>query len=137
MSPQEVRSFLDEGARTAALATVDADGAPHVVPVWFVRDGDDLVITTMSSSVKARNMAHSPRVALTVDEERMPLSFVTVRGTATLITNPSDLLAWTTRMAHRYVPDDAEEVGRRNAAIDDMIVRIRLEKVVGIADLAE
>ena len=69
--------------------------------------------------------------------QRMPLSFVTVRGTATLIADPSDLLAWTTRMARRYVPDDAEEVGRRNAAIDDMIVRIRMEHVVGIADLAE
>jgi PPOX class probable F420-dependent enzyme len=136
MSREDALAFLDEGGRTAALATVDADGAPHVVPVWYVRDGDDVVITTMAASVKARNLARSPRVALSVDEERLPLSFVTVRGTATLLAEPDDLVEWAVRIARRYVPDAAEEVGRRNAEIDDMIVRVRIEKVSGIAELA-
>jgi PPOX class probable F420-dependent enzyme len=136
MTPEEIRAFLDEGARTAALATVGPDGAPHVVPVWYLRDGDDLVITTASASVKARNVASEPRVALTVDEERLPLSFVSVRGTARLEQDPPDLLDWTTRIARRYDPEHAEETGRRNAALDDTLVRVRIEKAVGIADLA-
>jgi hypothetical protein len=33
--------FLSEGNRTGKLATVQAEGRPHVTPIWFVLDGDD------------------------------------------------------------------------------------------------
>jgi len=46
MSPEEIREFLAHGTRTGKLATVRANGAPHVAPVWFVLDGDDLVFNT-------------------------------------------------------------------------------------------
>ena len=41
MGPEEWRTFLLEGQRTAKLATVRADGRPHVAPVWFVLDEDE------------------------------------------------------------------------------------------------
>lgn len=56
MPADEVRDFLLYGARTAKLATVNAAGQPQVVPVWFTLDGDDLVFSTSSASVKARNI---------------------------------------------------------------------------------
>jgi hypothetical protein len=40
-----VREFLAAGTRTAKVATVRKDGSPHVTPVWFVLDGNDLVFT--------------------------------------------------------------------------------------------
>ena len=46
MDDAEWRAFVSEGTRTGKLATVRADGRPHVVPIWFVLDGDDLVFTT-------------------------------------------------------------------------------------------
>ena len=51
----EVRAFLLEGTRTGKLATVRADGRPHVVPIWFTLDGDALIFTTGASSIKAKN----------------------------------------------------------------------------------
>ena len=44
------RAFVAHGTRTGKLATVRRDGRPHVVPVWFVLDGDDLVFTTGAGS---------------------------------------------------------------------------------------
>jgi hypothetical protein len=44
MTSDEIREFLSHGTRTAKLATTMAGGGPHVMPVWFVLDGDDLVV---------------------------------------------------------------------------------------------
>ena len=42
-----VRDFLlSRPAHTAKVATVRADGRPHVAPVWFDLDGDDVMFTT-------------------------------------------------------------------------------------------
>jgi len=57
MSPDERHAFLDHGTRTGKLATARADGAPHVAPIWFVRDGDDLVFTTGGGTVKGKALA--------------------------------------------------------------------------------
>jgi PPOX class probable F420-dependent enzyme len=137
MTDAEVREFLQHGTRTAKLATVGPDGHPHVVPVWFVLDDEHLVITTMSGSVKAAHLAGDPRVAVSVDDERPPFAFVALRGTATLHPNPADLLDWTTRIARRYAAGaDADELGRRYADIDDLVVRIHIDRVVARADVA-
>jgi hypothetical protein len=48
MTPRESREFLRTGTRTAKLATVSADGSPHVTPVWFELDDDDNVFFTTS-----------------------------------------------------------------------------------------
>jgi PPOX class probable F420-dependent enzyme len=137
MSATEMREFLEYGTRTAKISTVANDGYPHVVPVWFVLDGEDLVITSIRSTAKARHLARDPRIAVCVDDERPPFAFVAIRGTATLHPNPPDLLAWTTRIASRYLTGaDADEAGRRYADIDDLIVRIRIDHALGYADVA-
>jgi len=46
MTPDECRAFLLARARTGKLATVRADGRPHIAPIWFTLDGDDLIFTT-------------------------------------------------------------------------------------------
>ena len=46
MTTKEIRAFLSHGTRTANVATSLPDGQPHVMPVWFVLDGEELVFTT-------------------------------------------------------------------------------------------
>ena len=65
----EASRFLLAGTRTAKVATVNAQGRPHVAPVWFTVDARDLVFSTSSRSVKARSLNHGPSVAVTVDDE--------------------------------------------------------------------
>jgi PPOX class probable F420-dependent enzyme len=61
----DVKRLID-GPNFAHLATIMADGSPQVAPVWVSRDGDRVLIGTSSTSLKARNAARDPRVALSV-----------------------------------------------------------------------
>jgi PPOX class probable F420-dependent enzyme len=138
MSEAEARAFLRDGARTAKLATVRPDGHPHVVPIWFVLHGDEIVMTTGNRSTKARNLRVEPRVALSVDDERPPFAYVMCLGRASLYHRPADLAEWTTRIARRYVGDAAAaQVGQRYAEVDDLLVRVRITSMVGHAELLD
>ena len=138
MTAAERRAFLQEGGRTGKLATVRPDGRPHVAPIWFVLDEDEVVFTTWHETVKATNLEHDPRVALVVDEEEPPFAFVLIEGVAEIDKQAPDMLRWTTRLAGRYMGEDqAEQFGRRNAVEGEWLVRIRPTHFVarqGIAD---
>jgi PPOX class probable F420-dependent enzyme len=138
MNPEQVREFLSQGTRTGKLATTKPDGAPHVVPVWFVVDGDDLVFTTGESSLKGQSLRRDDRLAVCVDDQAPPFSFVTVEGTVELSTDPGELKRWATLIARRYMGEDrAEEFGQRNAVPGELLVRVRPTKVIGQSGVAD
>ena len=80
MAQEEWQAFVMEGTRTAKVATARKDGRPHVVPVWFVLDGEDVVFTTGASSVKGQALRRDPYACLCVDDQMPPFSFVMVEG---------------------------------------------------------
>jgi PPOX class probable F420-dependent enzyme len=138
MTDEEWRAFVSEGTRTAKLSTVRADGSPHIAPVWFVLDGGDILFNTGKDTVKGRNLARDGRVALCVDDERPPFSFVTVQGRVELSEDPAELLDSATRIGRRYMGEErGEEFGRRNAVPGELLVRVRVEKVVAMGDVAD
>ncbi|MCE4942543.1 MULTISPECIES: PPOX class F420-dependent oxidoreductase [Streptomyces] len=138
MTKDERLAFLSAGTRTGKLSTVRADGSPHVAPVWFLMDGDDLVFNTGRDTVKGRNLARDGRVALCVDDERPPFSFVVVQGTAALSEELSDVRHWAARIAARYMGEDrAEEYGARNGVPGELLVRVRIDRAVAVAALAD
>lgn len=138
MSTDEAHGFLLEGTRTAKLATAFDDGDPHVMPVWFLLDGDQVILATGADTVKGRNLRRDPRVALVVDDERPPYSFVHIRGRATLSEDPDRLLYWATEIARRYMGDDlADEFGRRNAEPGELLVTITPHRMIAMRAVAE
>lgn len=131
MTKEEYRRFLSEGTRTLKVATVDANGRPHVAPVWFVFDGDDIIFTTGADTAKGRHLRRDPRVALCADDETPPFSFVLIEGTATISDDLAEMLGWATRIGGRYMgADRAEEFGRRNAVPGELLVRVTPTKVI-------
>ncbi|ARQ71916.1 PPOX class F420-dependent oxidoreductase [Streptomyces marincola] len=138
MTKDDVLRFLGTGTRTAKLATVRADGSPHVSPVWFVLDGEDLVLTTGADTVKGRNLRRDPRVCVCVDDEEPPFGYVMVRGDAELSEDPDALRTWATRIGGRYMGEErAREFGARNAAPGELLVRVRPRRVVAEGGLTE
>jgi PPOX class probable F420-dependent enzyme len=138
MSTHEWRTFLSEGTRTGKLSTVRADGSPHIAPVWYLLDGDDLLFNTGESTVKGRNLARDGRVAMCVDDDRPPFAFVTLRGQAQLSDDLDEVRTWATRIAARYMGEElAEEYGARNGVPGELLVRVRIDKVVALSQLAE
>ena len=138
MTQEEAYDFLASGTRTGKLATVRADGRPHVAPIWFVLDGEDLIFNTWHSSVKGKNLARDGRVALTVDEEIAPYAFVLVEGTVEITEDdPAECQKWATRIGARYMgADQAEAFGKRNSVPGELLIRIRVNKIVAQKELA-
>jgi hypothetical protein len=136
MSDQEWRQFITDGTRTGMVATVRADGRPHVAPVWFDLDGDDIVFMTGSTSVKGKSLVRDPRVSIAVDDANPPYSFVNIEGTATISEDLDELRTWGTRLGGRYMGEEAaEDFGKRNAVPGELLVRVRISRVVALADL--
>ena len=136
MSRDEWVAFLTSPVRTAKVATTRADGRPHIAPVWFDLDGDNLVFTTGEHSVKGRNVTRDGRVALCVDDDRPPFSFVVVEGRAEVSSDLAELLRWATRIGGRYMGgDQAEAFGRRNAVPGELLVRVIPDRVIAAADM--
>lgn len=137
MTIEEARAFLSYGTRTAKLATTRDDGRPHVAPVWFVLDGDDVVFMTNSATVKGRSLRRDPRAALAVDLEEPPYAFVVVEGTVTVSGDVDEMLPYSIAIARRYMGVDlAEEYGQRNAVEGELLVRLQPDRVIAIDDMA-
>ncbi|MER7791243.1 PPOX class F420-dependent oxidoreductase [Streptomyces sp. NPDC097640] len=138
MTKDQWQKFVSEGTRTAKLSTVREDGSPHIAPVWFLLDGDDLVFNTGQDTVKGRNLARDGRVGLCVDDDRPPFAFVTLQGRAELSDRLEEVRDWATRIAARYMGEDvAEQYGARNGVPGELLVRVRIEKVIALDGVAD
>jgi PPOX class probable F420-dependent enzyme len=138
MTDEQWRAFVSHGTRTGKLSTVRADGSPHVTPIWFLLDGDDVVFNTGKESVKGRNLARDGRAALCVDDDRPPFDFVVLQGRAELSEDLDDVRLWAARLGARYMGDErAEEFGTRNGVPGELLVRLRIEKVLAQAAVAD
>jgi hypothetical protein len=66
MSREEIDAYLRE-ARTCRVATVGADGRPHVAPLWFAWDGVNIWLNSIVRSQRWADLVRDPRVSLVVD----------------------------------------------------------------------
>lgn len=85
--PEDLEPFVD-ARRIGVLAYVRGDGRPNQAPIWYtLRDGEFLMTTT-AGSAKERALARSPRVTLTIQDEKPPYRAVIVDGSVTLAPVP-------------------------------------------------
>jgi PPOX class probable F420-dependent enzyme len=138
MTHDEAIEFLSSGTRTGKLATVRADGRPHVTPIWFVVDGDDLVFNTWHTSAKAKHLARDPRASLVVDLEEAPYAYVLVEGTVAISRDLDETTRFATRIGARYMGQDrAAEFGARNGVEGELLVRLHMDRVIALDDISE
>lgn len=80
----EVRDFLDV-QRVGVLATTTADGRPRQSVVYYVRDGERLLISTLSKRGKARDVQRTGWASLCVRGDEQPYPSATIAGTAEIL----------------------------------------------------
>ena len=137
MSRDEALAFLAEGTRTGKFATTKADGRAHVTPIWFVVDGDDLVFNTWHTSAKAKHLRRDPRASLVVDLSEPPYAYVMVEGGASISSDLGEVRRFATEIGGRYMgADRAAEYGERNGVEGELLVRLRMERLIAYADIA-
>lgn len=117
------------------LGFIGLDGYPHVLPVWFERDGEDLLVASPPGSYKGRALARNGKAALTVSTTERPYYIVSSVGDATVERFPEDRRKeLVSRIALRYL---GESEGRKYVDAwmrgghpgDGELIRLRPRKI--------
>lgn len=90
LTEDEQRELVRE-ARILQVASINADGRPHLVPMWFELDDEGLIVfTTYGTSQKVVNLERDPRVTVLLEtgEAYNELRGVSMDGRAEVVRDP-------------------------------------------------
>jgi PPOX class probable F420-dependent enzyme len=126
--PESYRDLLTKKS-FAHVATVGADGAPQVTPVWVDYDGTHVRFNTARGRVKDKNLQRNPKVALSIQDPDNPYRYLQIRGRVVEVTEKGadehiDALAKKYTGADRYAHRAPGEVR--------VMVKIKPESVQGM-----
>ena len=121
MTKAQRDAFLRE-ARIATLVTLNEDGSPNALPLWYDWDGERLRMFSMSGTGKLRRLARDPRACVSVADPVGALeSWVTVEGTVEMKQEGGRDLAL--RLAERYyAPERAERTIRTWSRLEGWVL---------------
>ena len=128
----ELREFLDD-ERIGVLATTDGKGRPRQSVVYYVRDGDTLLISTVSDRHKARDVERTGWASLSVRAEEQPYPSATFSGSARILTE--DIGASTARIMQRITGSDELPPAQSDEALAEIgrvILEISIERVTAV-----
>ena len=130
MFPDTVREFLQKPL-IARMSTIDPNGYPHTVPVWFALDGDDIVIISVRETRKVGHILANPKGAVTIGGDPEDGAGYLIKGEFSIEPDPED--AWVRKMTYRYeAPEQAEKDIAAWADLDIIVLRLRPNVVLKV-----
>ena len=124
------RRFLEE-KRFAVVGTKNPDGSPHLAVMWYLLDGDDIVVNSAQGRVKDRNLAADPRMSVLVADG---YRWIRIDGRARIEHDQTIAHADIRRLAARYYEDErkVDESVRNNFSKQHRITyRLPVHRVAG------
>ena len=123
-----MHAFLDAG-RDLQVASLNADGTPHLVTMWYLRDGEDLCFWTYSKSQKVVNVRRDPRITVLVatGEAYEELRGVSINGTATVEEDLDAVLAFGEKVYEKHwgpIDNDMVREGVRVMGAKRVVIRV-------------
>lgn len=117
----------------AIVATLNAEGSPHLSSAWVGLEDGEIVFGTLDDQRKLRNLRQDPRIALTVQSERINQwglrEYVVIDGRARITEGgAADLLQ---RLARTYIGPDAIFPAMPNPP-PGFVTRVRVERISGV-----
>src|SRR5262249_44862421 len=94
---EKARAFLEE-RRFAVLATINQDGTPQQSAMWYLLEGDTIVMNTRVGRVKERNMRRNPHISICIEDN----NYVTISGKVEFVEDQQIAQADIYRLAVRY-----------------------------------
>jgi len=128
MTPEESAAMLAR-SRRMQLATINPDGSPHLVTMFYVLRAGKIAFWTYRASQKARNLARDPRLTCLVEdgEDYFELRGVQVRGIARRLDDPGDVAEIGRSIAARLS-------GVPEAPVDEYVARAARKRVAYIVE---
>jgi PPOX class probable F420-dependent enzyme len=107
MSPQEIKVFLAEN-KVCRMATVDKNGMPHVIPMWYVILDGDIYIETTGTTKKVKNIKANGKVSLVVDAGEFLYDYrgVMMQGRMEIVEDSALFKRFREAFAQRYFGSD-------------------------------
>ena len=131
MDRDERRQFVNEH-RTCIFGYARKDAGPAMTVVYYVTDGDDILISTMAERAKVKAVERNPHVSICVLDEKWPPTYLQVFGEATIDRNPDVVLDVAIRgvelMSGSRVPEELHETIREGTRRENRVV-IRLRPI--------
>ena len=122
---------LLEKQLTARMTTIGPDGYPHTVPVWFMQDGDDIVIISVRTTRKVQHIARNPKGAVVIGGEPGDGGGYLFKGDFFIEEDPGDL--WVKKLIYRYeTGEQAEKDVRDWADLDIILIRLKPKAVIKV-----
>lgn len=121
LTPEQQQSYL-AAAKTVTLCTIDRDGYPHSVAMWFDTEADNTVwMTTYRKSQKVVNIRRNPKVSLSVESGVTydTLKGLLIRGDAKLVEHTETVFRLLKRIHTKMLgslPEGIDEALRAQAA---------------------
>ena len=114
---------------TCYLATVMADGSPQITQTWVDTDGEHVIINSVQSHVKIKNISRDPRVAVAISAPGNPSRYIQVRGRVVSVTTDG-AVDHIEILSQKYTGAPYSWYGGRNQV--RVIIVIEPEKVTGM-----
>jgi PPOX class probable F420-dependent enzyme len=125
------RAFLAV-PRIARLATIDRDGYPHVVPIWFGLDGDDIVFMSDRENTKVRNALARPQGAVSIGGDRDDDAGYLIRGVLSVYDDVGHAVAHQL-LSHYENKARADELAAEWANDDIVVIRLKPTKITKVS----
>ncbi|HMQ53389.1 MAG TPA: pyridoxamine 5'-phosphate oxidase family protein [Anaerolineae bacterium] len=130
MFTDAVREFLQKPL-IARLSTIDPNGYPHTVPVWFKLDGEEVVVISVSNTRKVAHIRANPKGALTIGGEPGDGAGYLIKGEFSIEADPED--TWVRRLTYHYEsPEQAEQDIAAWADLDILVLRLKPKLVLKV-----
>lgn len=127
MFTDEIRAFLQKPL-VARMSTIDADGWPHTVPVWFMLDGDEIAIISVRQTAKIGHIRANPNGAVQIGGDADDSAGYLMKGTFRIEEDPDR--AWMKKLTYRYESGEKAEKDIADWTLLDMIVLRLTPKLV-------
>ena len=123
MTPEERKQFL-ESHRLAVVGLNRGSGQPQLSPVYYVLDGEELLISTTLTRAKAKAVRRDPRISVCVLGEQSPFPYLTVYGRARIEEEGAAKLMMRIgeKMYGRAVPDSMRPTIEERARSEKRVV---------------
>ncbi|MBI2755646.1 MAG: PPOX class F420-dependent oxidoreductase [Chloroflexi bacterium] len=122
------RAFLDE-PRMCVMATINRDGTPQLVVMWYEVVGGLVILNTTRGLVKERNLRRDPRMAVCVEDG---MRYITLSGRAEILEDRALQETEVNRMARRYRgPEQGANHWQGIAHQDRLSIHMPIERIQG------
>jgi PPOX class probable F420-dependent enzyme len=124
---EQARIFLNE-KRFAVLATINQSGNPQQTTMWYLLDGETILMNTKVGRLKERNMRRDSRISICVEDG---YRYVTISGRVEMIDDPEISQRDIRRLAIRYHGDQlaARQVAERFSREERVTLRLHCEHI--------